>query len=79
MLTRHGVRFRGPVLTRRTREAFSSAGITLLERIPVPSWNGQVIEYLVVLPARDGKDAIARVRAVVSRDGSYGEFAPDPP
>jgi hypothetical protein len=79
MLTRHCVRFRGPLLTRRTRDTFSTAGIALLERNPVADWNGQVIEYLVALPAKDGKDAIARVRRVVSLDGFYSEFSPDPP
>lgn len=78
MLTRHGVRFRGPSFTRRTREALSNAGISPVEPNPVPDLTGHVIEYLVVLPARDGEDAIARVREVVSGEGSYSEFAPDP-
>jgi hypothetical protein len=78
-IMRHGVRFRGPLLTHRTRDALSTAGISLLERSPLPGWNGQVIEYVVMLGARDEEDAIARVREVVSRDGSYGEFASDPP
>ena len=78
-LMRHGVRFRGPSLTHRTRDALSTAGILLLDRSPLPDWNGQVIEYVVILGARDEQDAIARVRGVVSRDGSYSEFAPDPP
>ena len=76
---RHGVRFRGPSLTRRTRDGLSTAGILLLERRPVPDWNGQMVEYVVILGARDEEDAIARVRNVVSRDGTYSEFAPDPP
>jgi hypothetical protein len=79
LLTRQGVRFRGPILTRRTREALSKAGVSLLERVPLPEWNGQVIEYVVVLSARDGDDAIARVRDLVSKEGVYTEFAQDPP
>jgi hypothetical protein len=79
MLTRQGVRFRGPALTRRARDAFSVAGISLVDRTAVPEWNGQLVDYVVVLSARDGDDAIARVRDLVSRDGTYSEFAPDPP
>ena len=52
---RHGVRFRGPSLTHRTRDALSTAGILLLERSPIPEWNGQVIEYVVILGARDDR------------------------
>ena len=78
-LMRHGVRFRGPSLTHRTRDALSTAGISILGRSPLPEWNDQVIEYVVILGARDAEDAIARVRDVVSRDGSYDGFAPDPP
>jgi hypothetical protein len=77
-LTRHGVRFQGPALTRRTRDALTRAGVSLLERSAVPEWNGQVVEYLVVLPAATPESAIGRVREIVSRDGNYGEFAPDP-
>lgn len=79
MLTRQGVRFRGPALTRRTRDSLTNAGILLVDRTPLSGWKGQAVEYVVVLPARDGNHAIARVRDVVSRDGSYSEFAPDPP
>jgi hypothetical protein len=79
LLMRHGIRFRGPALTHRTRDALTTAGISLLERSPLPDWNGQVVEYVVILAARDEEDAISRVRDVVSRDGSYDEFAPDPP
>ena len=79
ILIRQGVRFRGPALTRRTRDVLSRSGISLLDRRPLPAWNGQVIEYVVILAARDAEDAIARVRAVVSVDGPYTAFAPDPP
>ena len=79
MLTRHGVRFRGPILTRRTRRALTVAGISLLERHSLAEWGGQTAEYVVAVQARDGVDAVARVREVVSTDGSYEEFAPDPP
>jgi hypothetical protein len=79
MLMRHGVRFPGPSFTPRTRDALSTAGISLLERSPLPDWDGQVIEYVVILGATDEEDAIARVRDVVSRDGTYSKFAPDPP
>ena len=78
-LMRQGVRFRGPSLTHRTRDALSRAGIRMIDRSPLPHWNGQVIEYVVILGARDEEDAIARVRDVVSRDGPYSDFAPDPP
>ena len=38
MLTRHGVRFRGPALTGKAMDAFSIAGISLLERRPPDRW-----------------------------------------
>jgi hypothetical protein len=79
MLARHGVRFRGPSLTRRTRKALSIAGISLLDRDVLEGWGGQIVEYVVSVQARDGDDAVARVRNVVSRDGFYEGFAPDPP
>jgi hypothetical protein len=78
MLTRHGVRFRGPALTRRTRDGLTRAGISLLDRRPLPEWNGQVVEYVVILDARSPDAAISRVQEIVSPDGPYTEFAPDP-
>ena len=63
---------------RRTRDSLSAADISVLDRTALPDWNGQVIEYVVIVSARDGEDAIARVRDVVSRGGPYSEFAPDP-
>jgi hypothetical protein len=77
MLTRHGVRFRGPAFTRRTRRALSTAGISMIDRNVPAGWGGQIVEYLVAVDARDTDDAVARVREVVSEDGFYG-FVPDP-
>jgi hypothetical protein len=78
VLTRHGVRFRGPALTRRGREALSADGISLLERHQLAEWGGQAVEYLVIVDALDTTDAVARVTQTVSMHGSYGQFAPDP-
>jgi hypothetical protein len=78
MLMRHGVRFRGPALTRRTRDQLSTARIELIERNLVDDSDTPTVEYLVILGARDEQDAIARVRKLVPQDGSYDGFVPDP-
>ncbi len=75
----HGVRFRGPRLSRRARAAFGVAGISLLERREDPGWGRQVVEYVVAVDARNPEEAIAKVSGIVSKDGWYEGFAPDPP
>jgi len=78
MLTRHGVRFRGPAFTHRTRSALSAAGISMIDRNVPAGWGGQIVEYLVAVHARDTDDAVLRVRKVVAEHGFYDGFAPDP-
>jgi hypothetical protein len=78
MLTRHGVRFRGPALTAKAMDAFSTAGISLLERRPTQIGRQPVVEYVVAVHARGPGDAIARVRNALVGEGLYHGFAPDP-
>ncbi len=61
-MTPAAVSFRGPPLTRPTRDALSAAGITMIEHHSAPGWGGQLREYLVSVDARDARDAVARVR-----------------
>jgi hypothetical protein len=74
ILSKHHVRFLGPALTRRSRGALSAASITLVERRPAESWGNQLQEYLVLLEARDGADAVARVHRVIEGHGFYDGF-----
>jgi hypothetical protein len=68
------VRFEGPALTRQTRGALSAAGITVVERRRSTAWGEQLQHYLVTVAARNGEDAVRRVRAAVERYGSYSVF-----
>jgi hypothetical protein len=72
------VRFEGPALTRQTRGALSAAGITVVERRRSTAWGEQLQNYLVTVAARNGEDAVRRVRAAVERHGRYSAFASDP-
>jgi len=47
----------------------------MIDRRPVPSWNGQIQEYLVSVEAHDGEDAVGRVRAALDGHGSFSAFA----
>jgi hypothetical protein len=78
MLTRHGVRFRGPGLTGKAMDALSIAGITLLDRRPIQVGGQPVVEYVVAVHARGPDDAIARTRHALVGQGLYHGFAPDP-
>jgi hypothetical protein len=78
MLTRHGVRFRGPALTGRAMDALSIAGISLLERCPIQIGGQPAVEYVVAVHARGPGDAIARTRQALLGEGLYHGFAPDP-
>jgi hypothetical protein len=75
ILSSRRVSFLGPPMTRRMRGALSAARITTIDRRRTAGWNGQIQEYLVSLDARDGEDAVARVLAVLSADGSFSAFA----
>ncbi len=72
------VRFEGPALTRRARGALSAAGISVMERHASATWGEQRLDYLVAVDARDGDDAVVRVRAAISPDGAYSGFTADP-
>jgi hypothetical protein len=68
------VSFVGPPMTRLERGSLSVAKATLLDRRRAPAWSGQIQQYLVSIQARDGEDAVARVRAVLEKRG-FSEFA----
>jgi len=74
MLTTHEIRFRGPVLDRRSRGALSAAGISVMKRRSVESWDGQLQEYLVRVDARDPGDAMRRTREALEGRGSFESF-----
>jgi hypothetical protein len=76
ILSSHRVSFLGPPLTRQIRGSLSASQITLIDRRSAAGWVGQVQEYLVSVYARDGKDAVARVVAVLESHGSFSAFAP---
>jgi hypothetical protein len=69
------VSFRGPPLTRQSRDALAAAKITIIDRHRAAGWGGQVQVYLVSLGARDSKDAITRIRAVLEAGGPFAAFS----
>jgi hypothetical protein len=71
ILSRCMVRFQGPPMTRRARGSLSAANITVVERRRPTAWDGQLLEYLVSIDARDDADAMARVRAALEAHGSF--------
>jgi hypothetical protein len=75
ILSPRKVSFLGPPLTRMLRGSLSVAQITMVDRRRAPGWNGQIQEYLVSVEARDGRDAVARVLAVLETHGSFSAFA----
>src|SRR4051812_39165568 len=75
ILSSRRVSFLGPPLSRLMRGSLSVAQITMIDRRPVPSWKGQIQEYLVSVEARDGEDAVGRVLAALERHGSFSAFA----
>jgi hypothetical protein len=78
ILSMESVRFEGPALTRRARGSLSAAGISVMERHASTSWGEQRQDYLVAVDARDGDDAVGRVRAAISPHGAYSGFTADP-
>ena len=75
ILSRCMVRFQGPPMTRRARGSLSAANITVVERRRPTAWDGQLLEYLVSIDARDHADAVARVRAALEAHGSFSALA----
>jgi len=75
-LSSRWVSFLGPPLTRRARGSLSVADITMIDRRRSAGWNGQVLDYLVSVDARDDEDAAARVRTALEAHGSFSAFAP---
>ena len=49
-----------------------------MERHASATWGGQRLDYLVTLDARDGDDAVVRVRATINPHGAYSGFTADP-
>ena len=78
MLTRHGIRFRGPALTGKAMDALSISGISLLDRRPMKCDGRPAVEYVVAVHARGPGDAIARTRQALVGEGLYHGFVPDP-
>jgi hypothetical protein len=78
ILSRCRVSFRGPPMTRRARGSLSAANITVVDRRPTTGWDGQLLEYLVSIDARDDVDAVARVRAALEAHGSFLGLAQEP-
>jgi hypothetical protein len=70
------VSFLGPPLTRRARGSLSVANITMIDRRRSAGWDGQVLDYLVSVNARDDEEAAARVRGALEAHGSFSAFAP---
>jgi hypothetical protein len=75
ILSRCMVSFQGPPMTRRARGSLSAANITVVERRRSTGWDGQLLEYLVSLDARDDGDAVARVRGALEAHGSFSGLA----
>ena len=78
ILSPHSVRFRGPALSRRARGSLSASSISVIVRHPATDWGGQLQHFVVSVQARDGEDAVRRVREALASQGSYGWFASDP-
>ena len=76
VLSSRCVSFLGPPLTRRARGSLSVANITMIDRRRSAGWDGQVLDYLVSVNARDDEDAAARVRGALEAHGSFSAFAP---
>jgi hypothetical protein len=76
ILASRRVSFQGPPLTRQMRGSLSAAQVTMIDRRRAPGWDGQLQKYLVSVEARDGKDAVGRVLAVLEPHGSFSAFAP---
>jgi hypothetical protein len=75
VLSSRWVSFLGPSLTRRARGSLSVANITIIDRRRSAGWDGQLLDYLVSVNARDDEDAAARVRAALDGHGSFSAFA----
>jgi hypothetical protein len=78
ILSRCMVSFQGPPMTRRARGSLSARNITVVERRRSRGWDGQLLEYLVSIDARDNGDAVARVRAALEAHGSFSRLAQEP-
>jgi hypothetical protein len=52
------------------------ANITMIDRRRSAGWDGQVLDYIVSVNARDDEDAAARVRTALEAHGSFSAFAP---
>jgi hypothetical protein len=78
ILSRCMVSFQGPPMTRRARGSLSAGNITVVERRRSTGWEGQLLEYLVSIDARDDGDAVARVRAALEAHGSFSGLAQEP-
>lgn len=74
-LSSRWVSFLGPPLTRRARGSLSVANITMIDRRRSAGWDGQILDYLVSVDARDDEDAAARVRTALEAHGSFSAFA----
>jgi hypothetical protein len=48
----------------------------MIDRRRSAGWDGQVLDYLVSVDARDDEDAAARVRIALEAHGSFSAFAP---
>ena len=55
--------------------SLSVANITMIDRRRSAGWDGQVLDYLVSVNARDDEDAAARVRTALEAHGSFSAFA----
>lgn len=75
VLSSRWVSFLGPPLTRRARGSLSVANITVIDRRRSMGWDGQLLDYLVSVSARDDQDAAARVRAALDGHGTFSAFA----
>ena len=79
-LSAHQVSFRGPAMTRGIRGALSAAGARVIEDDPKGGEEGAgQHRYLVAVEARDGEDALARVRKLVRGRGAFSGFRLRPP
>jgi hypothetical protein len=76
VLSSRWVGFLGPPLTRQARGSLSVANITMIDRRRSAGWDGQVLDYVVSVNARDDEDAAARVRTALEAHGSFSTFAP---
>jgi anti-anti-sigma factor len=69
----HPVSFHGPKLTDSARAALSGGGAFVVEHQESPR-GGSGCEYLVSVAARDGEDAVGRVRRALRSWGPYSGF-----